>query len=147
LRASRALGPLAVAAAGGLVAVAGALVLVTVRPRRHAVALSAADPAVLEAVVVPARLGAPERTLAVAELCQEEAQEAANEVNTTPNRSKGKRRAESNTSEIEFSFSMCEVVFNLIRPWRPGGPRSPGEGRRGEPWWWREASFCLRCWY
>jgi hypothetical protein len=72
---SRALGPLAVAVAGGLVAVAGALVLVAGGPRRHAVALGAADPAVLEAVVVTARLGAPEGALAVAELCQEEAQE------------------------------------------------------------------------
>lgn len=64
---SWALGPLARAVAGGLVAVAGALVLVAGRPRRHAVALGAAYPAVLEAVVVPARLGAPHPALAVAE--------------------------------------------------------------------------------
>lgn len=64
---SWALGPGAVAGAGGHVAVAGALVLVTGRPGRHAVAVGAADPAVLEAVVVPARLGAPPRAIAVAE--------------------------------------------------------------------------------
>jgi hypothetical protein len=52
---------------GGHVAVAWALVLVARCPGRHAVAGGAADPAVLEAVVVPARLGAPHRALAVAE--------------------------------------------------------------------------------
>lgn len=67
---SWALGPGAVAGAGGHVAVAGALVLVAGRPGRHAVAVGAADPAVLEAVVVPARLGAPPRAVAVAELCR-----------------------------------------------------------------------------
>ena len=56
--------------AGGHVAVAGALVLVAERPGRHAAAGGAADPAVLEAVVVPARLGAPRRALAVAEPCR-----------------------------------------------------------------------------
>jgi hypothetical protein len=55
--------------AGGLVAIAGALVLVPGGPRRHAVAGGAAYPAVLEAVVVPARLGAPDLALAVAERC------------------------------------------------------------------------------
>jgi hypothetical protein len=64
---SRALGPLAGAFSGGLVAVAGALVLVAGGPRRHAVAGGAAYPAVLEAVVVAARLGAPDLALAVAE--------------------------------------------------------------------------------
>jgi hypothetical protein len=54
---------------GGLVAVAGALVLVPGGPRRHAVAGGAAYPAVLEAVVVPARFGAPDLALAVAERC------------------------------------------------------------------------------
>lgn len=55
--------------AGGHVAVAGALVLVAGGAGRHAVAAGAADPAVLEAVVVPARLGAPHPALAVAERC------------------------------------------------------------------------------
>ena len=64
---SWALGPRARAVADGLVAVAGALVLVAGCPRRYAVALGAAYPAVLEAVVVPARLGAPHPALAVAE--------------------------------------------------------------------------------
>lgn len=64
---SWALGPLAGAFSGGLVAVAGALVLVAGGPRRHAVAFGAAYPAVLEAVVVPARLGASHPALAVAE--------------------------------------------------------------------------------
>lgn len=54
--------------AGGHVAVAGALVLVAGRPRRHAVAGGAAHAAVLEAVVVPARLRAPHLALAVAEI-------------------------------------------------------------------------------
>ena len=66
---SWALGPGAVAMAGGHVAVAGALVLVARGAGRHAVAAGAADPAVLEAVVVPARLGAPHPALAVAERC------------------------------------------------------------------------------
>lgn len=66
---SWALGPGAVAVAGGHFAVAGALVLVARGARRHAVAAGAADPAVLEAVVVPARLGAPHPALAVAERC------------------------------------------------------------------------------
>lgn len=56
--------------AGGHVAVAGALVLVAGRPRRHAVAGGAAHAAVLEAVVVPARLRAPHLALAVAEIYQ-----------------------------------------------------------------------------
>ena len=56
-------------AGGEHVAVAGALVLVARGAGRHAVAAGAADPAVLEAVVVPARLGAPHPALAVAERC------------------------------------------------------------------------------
>ena len=90
----RALGPGAVAVAGGHVAVAGALVLVARGAGRHAVAAGAADPAVLEAVVVPARLGAPHPALAVAERCT--------------NKSKGRRRRRRRRSSIGQLGRTCE---------------------------------------
>ena len=64
---SRTLGSPPLPTACVLVPVTGALVLVPVGPRRHAPALLAAQPAVLEASVLNARLGAPHLALGPAE--------------------------------------------------------------------------------
>ena len=111
-----ALRPPPLANTGHLVPVTGALVLVAVSPRWNAMTFFAAQPAVLEAVVLDARLRAPHLALAIAESCEN--------TNTTTI-----QLANSRSMYARGKFSLWFRVCYLSQPWQLGGRKKRRGGR------------------